>query len=492
MKILLIYPETPSTFWSFRKALKFISKKSGEPPLGLITIAALLPKIWKKKLIDLNVSRLRDKHLLWADYVFLSGMSVHIQSFLKVIRRCNELGVKVVAGGPMATTEYRQFLGVDHFVLNEAETTLPLFIQDVINGCPKPLYTSESFPELSETPVPVWELLRMKKYASMSIQYSRGCPFHCDFCSVTLLNGHLSRTKGTDQFIKELDALYQLGWRGSVSIVDDNFIGNKRRLKSELLPALISWQEAHHYPFEFSTEVSINLADDEQLVPQLVKAGLKVVFVGIETPNESSLAGCGKGQNLKRDLVASVKILQRQGLIVHGGFILGFDNDPHTIFEDQIRFIQKSGIVTAMVGLLTALSGTHLFKRLESENRLLKLSSGNNMDGSINFIPKMDYQKLMAGYKKVLQTIYSQKVYYERVKTFLREYHLPSVSPPKITFQGIRAFFRSLWVLGILSKGRRYFWNLLLHTLRTYPKKFSLAVTMAIYGFHFRQVIETV
>jgi radical SAM superfamily enzyme YgiQ (UPF0313 family) len=492
MKILLVYPETPSTFWSFHHALKFISKKSSEPPLGLLTVAALLPEKWEKKLIDMNVSRLKDAHLLWADYVFLSGMNVHIQSFLDIVRRCNALGVKVVAGGPMCTTDSKQFLGVDHFVLNEAEKTLPAFIQDLINGCPKPVYRSNEFPDLSETPVPMWELLDLRKYASMCIQYSRGCPFHCEFCSVILLNGNKTRTKGTKQFILELDALYKLGWRGNVNIVDDNFIGSKQRLKSDLLPALIAWSELHSYPFTFSTEASINLADDEQMVRQLVRAGLTVVFVGIETPHEASLAECGKGQNLRRDLVDSVKTLQRHGLIVHGGFIVGFDHDPQTIFEDQIRFIQRSGIVTAMVGLLTALSGTRLSQRLRSENRLLNFSSGNNMDGSINFIPKMNYKKLMAGYKSMLETIYSQKNFYERVKTFLREYSLPSVAPNRITYQDIRAFFRSLWILGVLRGGRRYFWKLLVFTLKEYPRKFSLAVTLAIYGLHFRRVIATV
>jgi radical SAM superfamily enzyme YgiQ (UPF0313 family) len=492
MKILLVYPETPSTFWSFKHALKFISKKSSEPPLGLITVAALLPKNWQKKLIDMNVTRLKDRDLLWADYVFLGGMNVHLPSFKKVIKRCNELDVKVVAGGPMVTIDYQQFLGVDHFILNEAETTLPLFVEDVIKGDPKPLYASDDFPDISETVVPMWELLDMDKYASMSLQYSRGCPYNCEFCSVTLLNGHKPRTKSAAQFIRELDRLVELKWRGSVFIVDDNFIGNKRKLKSELLPALIAWSEAHHYPFLFTTEASINLADDKELVQQLVKAGLQNVFVGIETPNEASLAECAKSQNLKRNLADSVKHLHNQGLIVHGGFIVGFDNDPQTIFEDQIRFIQKSGIVTAMVGLLTALSGTHLFKRLNSENRLIHLSSGNNMDGSVNFIPKMNYKKLINGYQSVLRSIYSHKDYYERIKTFLREYHLPSSATVRVTWNDIGAFLRSLWILGILKKGRRDFWNLLIFTLKKYPKKFALAVTMAIYGFHFRRIVETI
>ena len=492
MRILLIYPETPSTFWSFRNALKFISRKSSEPPLGLLTVAAMLPKRWEKKLIDLNVSRFNDEHLAWADYVFISGMNVHKQSFQEIVKRCNALGVKVVAGGPMVTTEYKEFDGVDFFVLNEAEITLPMFLKDLESGNPKHIYKTDKFPDISSTPVPLWSLLEKKKYASISIQYSRGCPFNCEFCSITMLNGHKARTKSKEQFVEELESLYQFGWRGSVFIVDDNFIGNKRKLKNDLLPALIKWSKKRRYPFNFNTEVSINLVDDDILVQLMVEAGFDSAFIGIETPNEESLAECGKVQNQHRDMVASVKKLQHCGLNVAGGFIVGFDNDSPNIFEQQIDFIQKSGIVTAMVGLLNAPSGTRLFKRMKSENRLLSVMSGDNMDGSMNFIPKMNYQKLKEGYKKIVTTIYSQKQYYKRVKTFLHEYKLPKVQNKKLTFREIQAFFKSLWILGCLEKGKRYYWKLLFYSLFNCPKKFALAVTMAIYGFHFRRIAETV
>jgi len=491
MKILLIYPETPATFWSFRNALKFISKKSAEPPLGLLTIAAMLPQSWEKKLVDMNVSRLKDEQLQWADYIFLSGMNVHLTSFKKVVARCNELGKKVVAGGPLCTIDHDQIEGVDHFVLNEAEITLPMFLADLQNGTPKPIYQTSEFPDISRTPIPDWGLLDMKKYANMSIQYSRGCPFNCEFCSITTLNGHHPRTKSKQQFLGELEALYRNKWRGDVFIVDDNFIGNKRKLKTEILPGLIEWSREKNYPFGFNTEVSINLADDEELVELMVEAGFEAAFVGIETPNEDSLAECGKKQNQRRDLVASVKKLQRKGLIVSGGFIVGFDHDPPNIFKQQINFIQKSGIVTAMVGLLNAPSGSELFKRLKAENRLLKIISGDNMDGSMNFIPKMNYQKLLEGYKEILNTIYSQKEYYERVKTFLREYKLPSLKKVKISLQDIKALLKSLWILGLVEKGRRFFWKLLLYSLIRYPRKFPIAVTMAIYGFHFRRVVAS-
>lgn len=492
MNILLVYPETPSTFWSFRHAIKFISKKSGEPPLGLLTVAALLPDDWNKKLIDMNVTPLTDDHLHWADYVFLSGMNVHHDSFQKVVKRCNELKIPVVAGGPMATTDYQNFTGVDHFVLNEAEITLPLFLKDLAKGRAKHLYSTPEFPDISQVPIPRWDLLEKDKYANMSIQYSRGCPYDCEFCSITVLNGHKPRSKNTQQFIKELDYLYEQGWRDSVFVVDDNFIGNRIRLKKELLPALKEWMEIHNHPFYFGTEASINLVDDDELMQLMVEAGFNHVFIGIETPNDESLAECGKKHNRNRDLLSAVKKLHEVGLRVSGGFIIGFDHDTLNIFEQQINFIRRSGIVVAMVGLLNAPTGTRLFNRLKQENRLTDAFRGNNMDGFINFIPKMNYQNLITGYKKVLNAIYSQKEYYQRVKTFLQQYNSPLKSYSKISWNDIKALFKSLWILGIREKGKWYYWKLFFLGLFRYPKKFPIAITMAIYGFHFRKVVKTV
>ena len=488
MKILFVYPETPSTFWSFKDALKFVSKKAPEPPLGLITVAALLPDDWEKKLIDMNVSRLEDKHILWADYVFLGGMNIQIQSFKEVIRRCNKLNIKVVAGGPLATTQYKDFLGVDHFVLNEAEITLPLFLEDLKNGSTKPVYLSDEFPDITSSPVPMWELLEIKKYASLSLQYSRGCPYDCEFCSITMLNGRKPRTKPTARFINELETLYGLGWRGSLSVVDDNFIGNKRKLKNETLPAMIKWSQEKKYPFVFITEVSMNLADDETLMDMMIAAGFNSIFVGIETTESDSLEECGKFQNLKRDLISSVEKLQRKGFIVSGGFIVGFDNDTQKVFDSQINFIQRSGIVSAMVGLLNAPAGTKLFKRMQSENRLLEMFSGNNMDGSTNFIPKMNYRELISGYSKIIKTIYSQKEYYYRLKRFLNNYQPPHWNKNKIKFTEIKAFVRLIWLVGTLEKGKRYFWKLLAFAIFRHPQKFPLAMTMAVYGYHYRRV----
>ncbi len=492
MKILLVYPETPATFWSFKDALKFVSKKSSEPPLGLITVAAMLPQEWGKKLVDMNVTKLNDKDIQWADYIFLSGMNVHLSSFKEVIRRANKIGTKVVAGGPLVTTEYKDILGVDHFILNEAEITLPLFLKDLENGTPKHIYTSNEFPDLSLSPVPMWSLLDRKEYAALSLQYSRGCPYDCEFCSITMLNGHRPRTKSKDQFLNELETLYKLGWRGDVNLVDDNFIGNKKKLKDEILPALIEWQKMKKYPFSFITEVTINLADDEKLTNLMVDAGIHNIFVGIETPNEESLAECGKKHNLNRDLISTVNKLQNKGMIVSAGFIVGFDSDSHAIFDRQIKFIQESGIVSAMVGLLNAPTGTKLFERLKKENRLLENFKGNNMDGATNFIPKMDYKVLLSGYSKIIHTIYAHKEYYERIKKFIKNYQAPSWKSNKITFTEIKAFFRLLWAIGIVEKGKRHFWKMLLYSLFKYPKKFSLAMTLVVYGFHFRRIAASI
>lgn len=490
MKILLVYPEYPDTFWSFKHALKFVFKKASNPPLGLLTVAAMLPKEWKKKLIDMNVTSLNDEDLKWADFVFISAMTVQKESVKKIIMRCKKIGVKIVAGGPLFTVGHEEFKNVDHFVLNEAEITLPLFLEDLRKGCAKYIYTSNQWADIRETPTPLWELVEMKKYAVMNIQYSRGCPFNCEFCGITQLYGRIPRTKDKYQVIRELETLYSRGWRNEIFFVDDNFIGNKGKLKKETLPAITEWMEKKKHPFVYITQASIELADDEELMQSMVKAGFDTVFIGIETPNEKSLAECSKFQNKNRDLLACVKKIQKFGLQVQGGFIVGFDSDPLSIFEAQIKFIQKSGIVTAMVGLLNALRGTKLYYRLKEENRLLKEVSGDNTDFTINFIPKMNYEMLIDGYKKILQTVYSPKHYYERVKTFLKEYKPLQKRILRFRFSYLVAFFKSILFLGIIGKERLRYWKLFFWTVFRRPRLFPLAITFAIYGFHFRKIFE--
>ena len=488
MKILLVYPEFPDTFWSFKHALKFIQKKAGAPPLGLLTVAAMLPAEWEKRLADLNVVNLTDKDLQWADYVFLSAMIVQRESVRSILKRCKSAGVKVVAGGPLFTMEYEQFPDVDHFVLNEAEETLAPFLHDLEQGQARRVYTSAEFPDIRHTPAPLWRLADFRHYDTFSIQFSRGCPFNCDFCNITSLLGHTPRTKTAAKIIAELDSLYALGWRKNIFFVDDNFIGNKKYIKSEVLPALIEWRKGKT-GMPFSTEASINLADDPALIELMVNAGFDTVFVGIETPNEASLVECSKNQNKGRDLVESVRVLQRAGLQVQGGFIVGFDNDSPSIFQQQIDFIQQSGIVTAMVGLLQAPLGTRLYERLQKEGRLVNDNiSGDNVDGSTNIIPRMGIEPLREGYRKILSQIYSPKFYYERVVTFLREYQPPQITVP-FERQHFLALWRSIYLLGIRGTERVQYWRLFFWTLFRRPRSFPLAITFAIYGFHFRQVV---
>ena len=488
MKVLLVYPEFPDTFWSFKHALKFVQKKAGAPPLGLLTVAAMLPFEWEKRLVDLNVMELTDEDLAWADYVFISAMIVQRKSAQTVIQRCKTAGVQVVAGGPLFTMEHGQFPDVDYFVLNEAEETLPPFLRDLKQGQARRVYTSDEFPDIRQTPAPLWKLANLKNYDSVSIQFSRGCPFNCDFCNVTSLLGHRPRTKTAAQIIAELDDIYALGWRKSIFFVDDNFIGNKKHIKTEVLPALIEWRKGKT-GMPFSTEASINLADDPKLMELMVQAGFDTVFIGIETPNEDSLAECSKNQNKGRNLVENVKLLQRVGLQVQGGFIVGFDSDSTSIFQQQIDFIQKSGIVTAMVGLLQAPLGTRLYERMQKEDRLVKEFSGDNVDGSTNIIPRMGLETLREGYREILGHIYAPKFYYERVLTFLREYQSPKIRVP-MEPQYILALWRSIYHLGIRGVERVQYWRLFFWTLFRRPRLFPLAITFAIYGFHFRQVIE--
>ena len=488
MNALLLYPRFPDTFWSFKHALKFIGKRASLPPLGLLTVAAMLPKEWKKRLVDVNVSPLRDRELMAADVVMISAMIAQRDSAVELIARCRAAGKTIVAGGPLFTVEHEQFPGVNHFVLNEAETTLADFLRDFAHGCARRIYTSDRLPGLSETPAPLWELIDLRRYASMSVQYSRGCPFDCDFCSVTAMFGHRPRVKTASQILVELDGLWRRGWRGAVFFVDDNLIGNKRSLRDELLPALIRWREGRR-GFTFYTEASINLADDGNLMRDMAAAGFDQVFIGIETPEEAGLAECNKRQNRSRDLVADVKRIQQAGLQVQGGFIVGFDTDLPTVFQRQTDFIQKSGIVTAMVGLLQAIPGTRLHARMKLQGRLLGKTTGDNVDGTTNFVPRMNRETLRLGYRQLMDRLYAPGPYYRRIRTFLREYR-PQRASGAVTPRDIRAFARASVRLGVIGRERFQFWALLLWTCFRRPRLVPMAVTLSIYGFHFRKCCD--
>jgi radical SAM superfamily enzyme YgiQ (UPF0313 family) len=489
MKILLVYPKIPVTYWGFQHALKFVSKKAAFPPLGLVTIASMIPDRHEKKLVDLNVEKLTDKDIAWADYVFISAMLVQKASVREILDRCKGSASRPWRGA-VFTSESDAYGDVDHLVLNEGEITMPEFLSDLERGEPRRVYATSEWADITTTPVPDWSLLKIKKYSSFNIQYSRGCPFQCDFCDITTLFGRVPRTKDADQIVRELDAIYATGWRGELFFVDDNFISNRKKLMESVLPAIIEWTERHGRPFCFMTEVSVNLADDDDLMKMMVRAGFNGVFVGIETPDDSCLTECKKSQNLNRDLISCVNKIQEFGMEVSGGFIVGFDNDNETIFSRMIKFIQDSGIVTAMVGLLNAPIGSKLYERLHKEGRIENRFTGDNTDYSMNFVPKMDRNVLEKGYKSIVKTIYSPKCYYERVTSFLSGYR-PKVITEGRSLTDIRAFLRTVFRLGIFGKERKYYWKLLGWSLRNRPDIFPLAVRFSIYGYHFRKLYES-
>ncbi len=489
MNVLLVFPKYPDSFWGFKHALRFISKKAAVPPLGLITVSAMLPGSWQKKLVDMNVSTLQASDILWADYVFISAMYIQKESVSYVIKECQKHKVKMVAGGPLFTQEYENYPEIDHFILNEAEITLPPFLKDLENGkVPEKVYKTGEYADMKLTPVPDYSLLSRKDYAFMNIQVSRGCPFSCDFCEITTLLGHKVRIKSPGQILKELQILYDLNWHGPVVIVDDNFIGDKNEIKYNLLPAMKEWMQSHGYPFVFNAETSVNLADDEELMSLMVESGFTSTFVGIETPEEKSLQACNKKQNSNRDLLQSVRKMQNAGLQVSGGFIVGFDSDTPAVFQRQIDFIQQSGIVSAMVGLLNAPKNTKLYRRLESEDRLTTEATGNNTDSSMNFIPKMNLNELMEGYKKIIQNIYATKPYYTRIRQFLLNYKRARGQQMKLEFFQVSAFFKSIIIIGILNKGRGEYWKLLIWTLFRRPGLIIDAITFTVYGYHFQTI----
>src|SRR5436190_535613 len=489
MKILLVNPEFPETYWSFRHALPFEGKRCVFPPLGLLTVSALLPPAWEKRLIDLNVEKLKDSDLEWADMVFATAMLVQQDSLREVVKRAKAHGKRVVLGGPYVTTTIEELPEADHIFLGEAETTLPQFVADLAGGEAKRTYQASERPPLAATPLADFHLANLKRYSAMSVQYSRGCPFSCEFCDIIEIYGRVPRTKSNQQMLQEFDALLALGWRGTVFIVDDNFIGNKKNVR-QLLPELAKWQKARGYPFSFITESSLNLADDEALLANMREAGFRRVFIGIETPVEESLQEAQKSQN-RGDLLSSVKKIQSYGMEVMAGFIVGFDNDPIDIFERQIDFIRKSAIPLAMVGLLNALPETQLWKRLEREGRLLGEASGNNTVCTFNFKTRMDPQLLIQGYQTIMRTIYSPHEYYQRALDSMRRTTQQFSEPQHYKIMSsLTSFTRVMLRLGVLDRERREFWRFLTETLLKHRNKLAESLRLAAMGYHFRKLSD--
>lgn len=492
MKVLLVYPEFPDTYWSFRHALSFEKKRAAFPPLGLLTISSLLPDSWQRRLIDVNVETLKTEDINWADIVFLSAMLVQKESLQQIVELCKAQGKRVVVGGPYITTSVEALPSADHFVLGEAETIMAELVSDLEQGKAKRFYKAAERPSLAITPVPDFKLAKLQHYSAMSIQYSRGCPFQCEFCDIIEIYGRVPRTKTDEQLLAELDALLKIGWRGVVFIVDDNFIGNKRNVK-RMLPKLTEWQKSHGHPFTFITEASLNLAEDDQLLEAMKQASFRHVFLGIETPVEASLKEAQKAQNLRGSLLDSVKKIQGYGMEVMAGFIVGFDNDPEDIFERQIEFIKDSAIPLAMVGLLTALPETQLWRRLQREGRLLMESTGNNTNCSLNFVPKMDSTQLIEGYKTIMRTIYNPREYYKRVldclKRLPQDKVLGTFSKNKLA-SDLTAFVRIIVKLGLQDRDRKNFWSYLYRVFTGHRNQLSQAIRFAAMGYHFRSLTD--
>ena len=491
MKVLLVYPVFPDTYWSFSHALAFENKRAAFPPLGLLTISAMLPAAWERRLVDMNVQHLDLADIEWADLVFASAMIVQKESLEQVVELCKGHGKPIAVGGPYVSTGAEQLPAADYIFVGEVEATLPQFVLDLERGCPQRIYKAAERPALSQTPTPHFHLADFKHYSAMCVQYSRGCPFQCEFCDIIEIYGRVPRTKSNEQMLAELDALRRDGWRGMVFIVDDNFIGNKRNVR-RFLPELIKWSEYHNYPFSFITEASVNLAEDDALLEMMQSAGFRRVFLGIETPVEESLKEAQKGQNTRRDLLESVKKIQSYGMEVMAGFIVGFDNDPEDIFERQIKFIRESAIPLAMVGLLTALPDTQLWRRLQREDRLVHESSGNNTDCSLNFIPKMDKTRLVEGYTTILRKIYSSREYYKRALDCLSRLKQNKSEPRRTNFSDdFRAFVKILLTLGVRDGERLKFWSYLFRIIIFHRSNFAYAMTLAAMGYHFRKITAT-
>ena len=482
MKVLMVYPEFPDTFWSFKHALPFQGKRSAYPPLGLMTVSAMLPAHWQTRLVDMNVRQLKDSHLDWADIVFFSGMMVQGPSMQAQIARCKRRGLRTVVGGPITSAQSSAIAEADHVVEGEAEEIISELAADLERDSARRVYTRRQLPDLTQVPLPHLHLAELGRYSAMAVQYSRGCPFTCEFCDIIEIYGRRPRTKTPDQILAELDQVYRIGWRGSLFLVDDNFIGNKKNVRT-LLPRLVEWQKNHKFPFALYTEASLNLAEDEELLRLMHEAHFTRVFLGIETPVEESLKETTKYQNLRKDLLASVRLIQSYGIEVMAGFIVGFDNDPLDVFERQVAFIREAAIPISMVGLLSALPSTQLWRRLKEEGRLLKESLGNNTLLDLNFIPKMDSEYLIEGYRRILATIYNPKEYFERVSSFLA--HLGESAKAPVVFSDVMALARSLWKQGLRSNYRKEYWKFLVQALRSHRNHFDKAITLAIMGHHF-------
>lgn len=496
MKALLIWPRIPVTYWGGHYSVGLIGKRAFMPPLGLLTVAALCPADWNLRLADLNADELKDSDLEWADIVLMSGMVIQHDSMMEVLARCKQHNLPTVVGGPHATSSPEKFSQVDHLVLDEGEITFITFLNDLKAGKAQKVYTaSGEKPDVTQTPVPRFDLLDIDAYSHMCVQFSRGCPFACEFCDITTLYGKKPRTKTPDQIVAELQVIYELGFHGEVFLVDDNFIGNKKMVK-EMLPTLIEWMKAHEYPFWLYTEASINLSDDDELLELMCQAGFHSVFIGIESPSLESLRETQKYQNLAGDMLSKVHKIQEYGIEVMAGFIVGFDNDTDDIFERQIEFITKARIPMAMVGPLQAMPSTQLWVRLEQEGRLKHDFIGDNF-GFCNFETKLPALTLARGYRQVLATLYDPGNYFKRLRALItamkhgqNKTHGRLSAAMKLKYSV--KLLRALTSLLVFNKSRGEYFSFLLWVIKEHQDKLLFAIARAIVGNHLIRYTEEV
>lgn len=491
MNALLICPEYADALWTYKHARRFLGKKASSPPIGLLTVASMLPTEWEKRFVDLNVNQLANADLEWADLVLIGAMLAQQASALRVIEEAHRMGKRLLAGGPLFCPELIEqglFPHVDHIIVGEAEGLIPKFLNDLSADCAHPVYRQDGYPDIHLVPTPMWSLVDLRDYAMVNLQFVRGCPFDCEFCYGHVLNGHIQRAKSKQQIASELDALYASGWRSSIFVCDDNLVGNRQLARTHLLPTLIEWMRAHDYPFIFTGAASVNLAKDPEIMDMLVSAGFESVTLGLESPHDESLAEVHKQQNIHIDFLNVVHTIQSHGLEVQTGMILGFDHDPPEIFQMHIDFIQQSGIANTLMSLLFAFPNTALYDRLKKENRLIDYEIGNCVHGAINFQPVMPYNTLIAGYKYVLQSLYSPEGFYDRLETFLNHYH---AVPRRFHLQlaQLITLIRAIYLLGIKDKWRNRFWVLLLKAGRKGWGAIVAYLRQVIMGYFVRQDI---
>jgi len=485
MRVLLVQGRSPPTYWSYHYSLPFIEKAAALPPLGLATLAALLPRSWEVRIADLNVRPVTDDEIRAADAVLVSGMQIQADSMREVLRRARALSVRTVVGGPAPTTSPESFPEADHLFQGEAEGRLDLLVQALEQpGSPAPRVlspTGEGFVDMGLARVPRFDLLDLDRYSSLSIQVSRGCPFHCEFCDIIEMFGRVPRLKSPEQVLAELEELWRLGVRGSLFLVDDNFIGNRREVAA-LLPRMAAWQRDHGRPFDLYTEASLDLAGHPELIAAMVDAGFSAVFVGIESPSAEALVGAGKKQNLRMPPQEAVARLTAAGFEVFAGFIVGFDSDGPDIFDRQLELISSIPVPRAMVGLLSAPPGTALWRRLEAEGRIRHLPSGDQFERP-NFEPAMDEAVLLRGYRRLLASLYSAEAYYRRCRLLLDRVAVAEPSP--LRSGSVAALLRVVAGIGIVGPRRGHFWRLLAHSMLRGPGSFARAVTLAVLGEQF-------